>query len=121
MVQDPNNNQDQAFGFSNDANAPRDEKYDTRYIVESMKRDERRPQIIMIGVVVLMIAGLVYFLSRPTPPKHGSAEGANAVQVELKSASKAEAPKTKAEPAPAASPAPASPATPSPESPAPKK
>jgi hypothetical protein len=72
MVQDPSqgggNGQDGSFGFQQDDNQPKDEKYNTRYLVMSMERSARPTKIIILGVLGLLLVAIIYYLATAEPP-----------------------------------------------------
>ena len=60
-----------AFGFQS---APKEEKYDTQYIVASMNRDRTRNLVIVVGVLLAAVLGVALWISltpksEPVAPK----------------------------------------------------
>jgi hypothetical protein len=55
----------EAFGF---AQAPKEEKYDTLYLVSNMLRERRRRQLTVLAVLVAAILGIILWVAiRPEP------------------------------------------------------
>jgi hypothetical protein len=120
MVQDPNDPQsggEGAFGFGGEGGPPKEEKYNTRFLVANMQKERRQTQLIIGGIVLATVLGgtMWVLLGSDEPPKKPVAAGAAAAEVAPAPAAAAAAP-TAAAPgaaAPAAvSPAAAKPATP---------
>ncbi len=61
------------------------ERYNTRYIIANLKKEERRTRLIVVGVILVMAAVLVFFLSgksdKKVPEAGAMGEGAAAVAV----------------------------------------
>ncbi len=50
----------EAFGFEA---APKDEKYDTEYLVRNMEHDRKRYMLIVVAVIVAAILGVITWIS----------------------------------------------------------
>lgn len=72
--------EDNALGFSSD-DAPKEEKYNTRYLVANMQKERKQSLLMAAGVVVAGVLGLWLLLSLtggssplPAPAPAGTAE-----------------------------------------------
>jgi hypothetical protein len=67
---------------SNDSGGPaREEKYNTRFLVSSLRRDSMLPRLIIIGVGAVILGGLLFYLffAKPEPPSLPASLGGGAV------------------------------------------
>jgi len=128
MSDDPNDTQDQneSFGFT-DA-PPKDEKYDTRYVLANMQRENRRNYLMWAAIALVAIVAAIYLLSWLGASKPQGAEAM--LKARESAAAEDEAPAAKAgakdasketpKPAPAATAAPSGAAPATPAAPTPK-
>ena len=89
----------QALGFTADTQ-PKEEQFNTRFLIAAMKREERRPKIIALGIIAALVLAIVLFAVFHKPSPHPTGFGLPGATAGHPAASPAASPAAPTTPAP---------------------